>query len=46
VGHRAHVPCLFRAVSLPFQPRITCNHSVGQNDTFHHCNGPSSTCRP
>jgi hypothetical protein len=42
VGHRVHVPCIFRAVSLPFQPRITCNHSGGQNDTFRHCNGPST----
>jgi hypothetical protein len=31
---------------LPFQSRITCNHSGGQNDTFRHCNGPSSTYRP
>jgi hypothetical protein len=45
-GHRVHVPCLLRAVSLPFQPRITCNYSGGQNDTFHHCNGPSSTYWP
>jgi hypothetical protein len=46
LGHRVHVPCLLWAVSLPFQPRITCNHSGGQNDTFRRCNGPSSTYRP
>jgi hypothetical protein len=28
-GHRVHVPCLLRPVSLPFQPRITVNHSGG-----------------
>jgi hypothetical protein len=44
-GHRVHVPCLLRAVSLPFHLRITCNHSGGQCDTFHHCNGPSSMYR-
>jgi hypothetical protein len=46
LGYRVHVPCLLRAVSLPFQPRITVNHSGGQNDTFRHSNGPSSTYRP
>jgi hypothetical protein len=46
LGHRVHVPCFLRAVSLPFQPRITSNHSGGQNDTFRHCNGPSSTYWP
>jgi hypothetical protein len=45
LDHRVHVPCLLRAVSLPFQPRINCNQSWGQNDTFHHCNIPS-TYRP
>jgi hypothetical protein len=29
LGHRVHVPCLLRSVSLPFQPRITVNHSGG-----------------
>jgi hypothetical protein len=33
LGHRVHVPCLLRAVSLPFQPRITVNHPGGQNDS-------------
>jgi hypothetical protein len=46
LGHRVHVPCLLRAVSLPFQPRIIVNHSGWQNDTFRHSNGPSSTYRP
>jgi hypothetical protein len=46
LGHRVHIPCLLRAVSLPFQPRITVNHSGGQNDTFRHSNGPSSMYRP
>jgi hypothetical protein len=46
LDHRVHVPCLLRAVSLPFQLRITCNQSGGQNDTFRHCNVPSSTYRP
>jgi hypothetical protein len=46
LGHRVHVLCLLRIVSLPFQQRITCNHSGGQNDTFRHCNGPSSTYWP
>jgi hypothetical protein len=46
LGQRVHIPCLLRAVSLPLQPRITCNHSGGQNETFRHCNGPSSTYRP
>jgi hypothetical protein len=46
LGHRVHVPCLLHAVSLPFQPRITCNHYGGRNDTFRHCNGLSSTYRP
>jgi hypothetical protein len=46
LGHMVHIPCLLRAVSLPFQPRITVNHSGGQNDTFRHSNGPSSTYRP
>jgi hypothetical protein len=46
LGHRVHVPCLLRVDSLPFQPRITCNHSEGQNDTCRHYNGPSSTYRP
>jgi hypothetical protein len=45
-GHRVHVQCLLRAVSLPFQPRITINHSGGQNDTFRHSNGPSSMYQP
>jgi hypothetical protein len=43
LGHRVHVPCFLRSVSLPFQSRITSNHSGGQNDTFRHSNGPSST---
>jgi hypothetical protein len=46
MSHRVHVPCLLRVVSLPFQPRITVNHSGGQNDSFRHSNGPSSTYRP
>jgi hypothetical protein len=46
LGHRVHVPCLLRAVLLTFQPRITCNHSGGQNDTFRHSNGPSSMYWP
>jgi hypothetical protein len=46
LGHRVHVPCLLRTVSLSFQPRITVNHSWGQNDTFRHSNGPSSTYQP
>jgi hypothetical protein len=46
LGHRVHVPCLLRAVSLPFQPRITCNHFGGHSDTFRHYNGPSPTYRP
>jgi hypothetical protein len=46
LGHRVDVPCLLRAVSLPFQPKITVNHTGGQNDTFRHYNGPSSTYRP
>jgi hypothetical protein len=46
LGHRVHVPCLLPAVSLPFQPRITVNHSGRQNDTFRHSNGPSSMYRP
>jgi hypothetical protein len=46
LGHRVHIPCLLRVVSLPFQPRITVNHSGGQNDTFRHSNGLSSTYRP
>jgi hypothetical protein len=46
LDHRVHVPCLLRAVSLPLQPRITVNHSGGQNDTFRHSNGPSSMYRP
>jgi hypothetical protein len=44
-GHRVHVPCLLRAVSLPFEPRIAVIHSGRQNDTFRHSNGPSSTYR-
>jgi hypothetical protein len=46
LGNRVHVPCLLQTVSLPFQLRITCNPSGGQNDTFRHCNGPSSTYWP
>jgi hypothetical protein len=46
VGHRVHVPRLLRFVSLRLQRRITCKQSGGQNDTFHHCNGPSSTYWP
>jgi hypothetical protein len=46
LGHRVHVPCLLRAISLPFQPRINVNHSGRQNDTFRHSNGPSSMYRP
>jgi hypothetical protein len=45
-GHRVHVPCLLRAVSLPFQPKITVNHTGGQSDTFLHSNGAYSTYRP
>jgi hypothetical protein len=45
LDHSVHVPCLLRAVSLPFKLRITCNQSGGQNDTFRHCNVPS-TYRP
>jgi hypothetical protein len=46
LGHRVHVPCLLRAVSLPFRTRITVNHSGRQNDTFCHSNGSSSMYRP
>jgi hypothetical protein len=46
LGHRVHVQCLLRAISLPFQQTITCNHSGGKNHTFLHCNGPSSTYPP
>jgi hypothetical protein len=46
LGHRVHVLSLLRAVSLPFQPRITVNHSGRQNDTFRHSNSPSSMYRP
>jgi hypothetical protein len=34
MGHRVHVPCLLQAVSLPFQPRITINHSEDRMTHF------------
>jgi hypothetical protein len=46
IGHRVHVPCLLRTVSLSFQPRITVNHSGGQNGTIRYSNGPSSMYQP
>jgi hypothetical protein len=34
MGHRVHVPCLLQVVSLPFQPRITVNHSEDRMTHF------------
>jgi hypothetical protein len=32
LSHRVHVPCLLRAVSLSFQPRITSLKNLGIYD--------------